>query len=125
MKYSIDQKEQYTLIKPHEEKFDSEKAPDYKTFFIKLSNEGTPNIIFDLSDVKYVDSSGLSAILVGNRLYQDAGGLFAIANLSPHVKKLIEISQLDSVLTILQNVEESVDAVFLNELERDLKSSEE
>ena len=46
----------------------------------------------------YCDSSGLSAILLGNRLCKDAGGKFIIASLKPNVQKLIEISQLNSVL---------------------------
>ncbi len=35
--------------------------------------------------------------------------------------KLIKISQLDSVLTILHSVEEGVDAVFMHEIEKDMK----
>ena len=44
---------------------------------------------------------------------------------SDHTMKLIKISQLDSVLNILPTVEEAVDAVFMNELENDLKEGEE
>jgi len=125
MKYSIDKTEQYTLIQPNIEKFDSTQAPDFKTSFLTMQSEGVPNIILDLSDVKYVDSSGLSAILVGNRVFQESGGLFILTNLSDHVKKLIQISQLDTVLVIFEKLDEAVDAIFLNELERDLKNSEQ
>ena len=36
--------------------------------------------------------------------------------------KLIKISQLDSVMTLLPTSEEAVDAVFMNEIERDLNN---
>ena len=69
---------------------------------------------------KYTDSSGLSALLVGNRTIHQNGGLFVLACMSDHVMKLIKISQLDGVLNILPSVEEAVDAVFMNDLENDL-----
>ena len=38
--------------------------------------------------------------------------------------KLIKISQLDGVLNILLTVEEAIDAVFMKEIENDLKAGE-
>ena len=78
----------------------------------------------DLSEVKYTDSSGLSALLVGNRIVQEDGGIFVLASLSDHTTKLIKISQLDSVLNILPTVEEAVDAVFMHEVEKELGDEE-
>lgn len=124
MKYSIDKQEKYSLIKLNEEKLDSTMAPALKSDFITLHAEGTKNIILDLSDVKYIDSSGLSALLVGNRVFHEDGGIFVITVVSEHVMKLIKISQLDGVLNILPTVEEGVDAVFMNEIENDLKEGD-
>jgi anti-sigma B factor antagonist len=124
MKYTIDKQEKYSLIRLHEEKLDSSIAPQLKSELITLHAEGVKNIILDLSDVKYTDSSGLSALLVGNRVIQEDGGIFVLSRLSDHTTKLIKISQLDSVLNILPTVEEAVDAVYMNELENDLRNSE-
>ncbi|MDH5603104.1 MAG: STAS domain-containing protein, partial [Cyclobacteriaceae bacterium] len=98
--------------------------PNLKSELITLHAEGVGNIILDLSEVKYTDSSGLSALLVGNRVLQEDRGLFILCGLSEHTTKLIKISQLDSVLTIIPTVEEAVDAVFLQEIENDLKGEE-
>ncbi|UII20779.1 STAS domain-containing protein [Fulvivirga ligni] len=125
MKYTIDKQDKYSLLKLHEEKLDSNIAPNLKSELITTHAEGVKNIILDLSEVKYTDSSGLSALLVGNRVIQEDGGIFVLAGLSEHTLKLIKISQLDSVLNILPTVEEAVDAVFMNELENDLKEGEE
>jgi len=124
MKYTIDKQEKFSMLKLHEEKLDSSVAPGLKSELITLHAEGSKNIILDLSEVKYTDSSGLSALLVGNRIVQEEGGIFVLACLSEHTMKLIKISQLDSVLNIVPSVEEAVDAVFMHEIERDLKAGE-
>lgn len=121
MKYTIDKQEKYSLLRLHEEKLDSSVAPGLKSELITLHAEGVKNIILDLSEVRYTDSSGLSALLVGNRIVQEDGGIFVLACLSDHTLKLIKISQLDSVLNILPTVEEATDTVFMHEIERDLK----
>jgi anti-sigma B factor antagonist len=120
MKYTIDKQEKYFLIKMGEEKVDSTVAPRLKSDLITYQAEGAKNLILDLSDVKYIDSSGLSAMLIGNRIFSEHGGLFVIASINEHVMKLIKISQLDTVLNLLPTVEEAVDAVFMNEIESDL-----
>ncbi len=124
MKYTIDKNEKYSLIKLHEEKLDSAVAPKLKSELITLHAEGSKNIILDLTEAKYTDSSGLSALLVGNRIIQEEGGIFVLACLSEHTSKLIKISQLDSVLNILPTIEEAIDAVFMNDIENDLKNEE-
>jgi anti-anti-sigma factor len=124
MKYSADKQEKYTLLRLNEEKLDSSIAPQLKSEMVTLHAEGVRNIILDLSEVKYTDSSGLSALLVGNRILQEDNGIFILTQLSEHTMKLIKISQLDSVLNILPSVEESIDAVFMHEIEKDLKDEE-
>lgn len=124
MKYTIDKQEKYSLLSLHEEKMDSNIAPSLKSEMITLHAEGVRNIILDLTEVKYTDSSGLSALLVGNRIFQEEGGIFVLAGLSEHTLKLIKISQLDSVLNILPTVAEAVDAVFMHEIEKDMKDGD-
>jgi anti-anti-sigma factor len=124
MKYTIDKQEKYSLLRLHEEKLDSNIAPNLKSEMITLHAEGVLNIILDLAEVKYTDSSGLSALLVGNRILQEDGGILILASLSDHTMKLIKISQLDSVLNILPTADEAIDAVFMHEIEKDLKDGE-
>jgi anti-sigma B factor antagonist len=125
MKYTIDKEEQYCVFKLNEAKLDSSLAPTLKTELITLHAEGVKNIILDLSDVNYTDSSGLSSLLVGNRTYHQDGGIFILTALSEHTMKLIKISQLDGVLNILPTIEEAVDAVFMHNIESGLKEGSE
>jgi anti-sigma B factor antagonist len=124
MKYSVDKQEKYCVVALHEEKLDTTLAPKLKSELITLHAKGVKNIILDMSEVKYTDSSGLSALLVGNRIMQEEGGTFILSNLTEHVTKLIKISQLDNVLNILPTKEEAIDHVFMNEIENDLNNGD-
>jgi len=124
MKYTIDKKEQYCILKLNESKLDSTLAPSLKTELITLHAEGQQNIILDLSEVNYTDSSGLSSLLVGNRTFQRDGGIFVLSCLSEHTMKLIKISQLDGVLHILPTIEEAIDTVLMHDIEKKLKQEE-
>jgi anti-anti-sigma factor len=120
MNFSVDKQNAYTVVTLHVEKLDSNISPALKSQFVLLNAEGVRNVIVDLAVTKYCDSSGLSAILVGNRLAKEANGTFVITGLQNSVMKLIQISQLDSVLNILPSVAESIDFVKMEEVERDV-----
>ncbi len=125
MKISLDKKDRYSIIKLEDENLNSILAPDLKSEFVFLRNEGVKNLIFDMSEVKYVDSSGLSAILTANRLWNNYGA-FVITNVvHPAVKKLIEISRLETILTIVPTLQESEEYVMMEELQKELSESEE
>ena len=59
MKFSLDKQDKYSVLSLDEENLNSLIAPDLKSEFVFLRNEGVRNLIFDLSQVKYVDSSGV------------------------------------------------------------------
>lgn len=120
MKYSVDKKERLCVMTIQEKNVNSVIAPELKSEFVVLSNEGVQSLILDLSQVEYIDSSGLSAILTANRLWKDEGSFVLTGTNHPSVKKLIEISRLDTILTIIPTVEESVDFVYMEDVEREL-----
>jgi anti-sigma B factor antagonist len=117
--YTIEKKEKYAQISLKDEKLDSHVSPSLKSELVVLNSEGFKNIIIDLTDTRYCDSSGLSAILVANRLCKNSGGTFVLTGLQRSVMKLISISQLDTILNIAPTVSEAVDLLFMEEIERD------
>jgi len=121
MKYSVDKNERYALFRLEEEKLNTLIAPALKSEFVMFINEGVPNLILDLSAVKFVDSSGLSAILTGNRLWKDAGSFILTGIVHENVVKLIKISRVDGVLKIIPTASEAIDFVLMEEVERELK----
>jgi len=124
MKYNVDKTDSYAKLELVEENLNSLIAPNLKSEFVFLRNEGVRNLIFDLSEVKYVDSSGLSAILTANRLWKGYGSFILTGIEHPSVKKLIEISRLETILTIIPTVEESKDYVAMQALQTALSEEE-
>lgn len=121
MKFSVDKHDKYVLIKLNESKLNSLISPKLKAELILFNTEGQRNIILDLSDVKYVDSSGLSSLLVGYRLCKNSEGVFILTGLNPAITKLIELSQLETIITIVPKLEEAIDLIFMEEIEKELK----
>lgn len=126
MKYSVDKKDDYAIMYLGEENLNTLKAPDLKSELIVLHNAGIKNLILDLSATKFVDSSGLSSILTGNRLWTEAGNAFVLTGIvHPSVKTLITISRLDSVLTIKETLADATKFVMMQALRSELGGEEE
>ena len=108
MEFKIEKQDNHTLIQVLEEKLDTHIAPTLKSELVLVSGNGEKSIILDLSKCRYCDSSGLSAILVANRLCKNANGTFVLTGLNDAVERLITISQLDTVLNITKTLEEGI-----------------
>ena len=121
MKYSIDKEDRYAIFKLNEENLNSLIAPDLKSEFIFLRNEGVRNLILDLTHVKYVDSSGLSSILTANRLWKDFGSFIITGVVHAPVVKLIQISRLETILTIVPTLQESIEFAMMEDLQKELE----
>lgn len=117
MEFTVDKYENYSMAKINQEKVDSAVSPELKSEFMNLAQDGVKSLIVDMANVKYVDSSGLSALLVGNRSFGETG-VFVLYNVTDHVMKLISISQLDKVMTIVAGQEEAADSVLMAEINK-------
>lgn len=115
MEFKVEKLEDYTLIQVLEEKLDTHIAPAIKSELVLIAGNGEKNIVLDLSKCRYCDSSGLSAILVANRLCKNAKGTFVLTGLNTAVERLISISQLDTVLNITTTVDEAVETIHASE----------
>lgn len=101
MKFNIHKEDQYSILSPEGEKLDSAAAPDMKSNIIYLSNANQEgHLIIDLGKVNFADSSGLSSLLLANRIYRDTDRTLVLCSLHERIKKLIEISQLTSAFII-------------------------
>lgn len=119
MKYTVDKQDSFAVFMLEEKNLNSLIAPKLKSELFILFQEGVENLIFDMSKIEFIDSSGLSALLSGNRLWADGG--FIITEIkSAFVKNLIEISRIDSVIHIEPYLEDAKSFASLSEIEREL-----
>ncbi len=112
MNFEIKKHDNFVIIEANVEKLDSLVAPELKASLVALGQENHKNLIVNLANSKYCDSSGLSALLVGNRLTKSVNGTFIICDLQPSVKKMIEISQLHTVLNITKDEPSAVEYIL-------------
>ncbi len=108
MNYEIKKNDGITVFKLNEKRLDTNISGLLKgEFTLLLKVEGAKKFILDLTDVESCDSSGLSAILVANRILNTTNGHMRIASPSEKVYSLIKITQLDRVLPVCSTVEEA------------------
>ena len=105
MKIRVDKNDVFVEIRLEEERLDSSVSPRLKSDLVMLHSEGCVNMLLDLSAVSYIDSSGLSALLVGNRLCTSSGGKVVLTGLSPFVTGLLQISRLDTLLQVAPDMQ--------------------
>jgi anti-anti-sigma factor len=117
MHFTVDKNDKYAVVKLHEQKLNTLISAELKSELLIINGQGYENIILDLTDTQYCDSSGLSAVLVGNRVCRNANGAFVLTGLSDAIRKLITISQLEQILTITPSLNEAVDAIFSDDVE--------
>lgn len=108
MNFEIKKESGIVIFKLNEARFDTNISGLLKgEFTMLLKVEGAKKFILDLSSVESCDSSGLSAILVANRILNSTNGHMRIAAPSEKVYALIKITQLDKMLSVCQTVEEA------------------
>jgi len=108
MNFEVKNESNITIFKLNEARLDTNISGLLKgEFTMLLKVEGAKKFILDLSSVESCDSSGLSAILVANRILNSTNGHMRIAAPSEKVYSLIKITQLDRVLPVCSTVEEA------------------
>lgn len=109
MDFNIEKQNGFVMVQLLKEKLDTSVASALKSELVLLAGNNEKNILLDLSKCNYCDSSGLSAILVANRLCKNSEGAFVLAGLQPAVEKLITVSQLDSVISIAPTTNDGIE----------------
>src|SRR5947207_15377221 len=66
------------------------------------------NLVIDMGNVSYIDSSGLAVLIEAMQKVEKYGGKFALAGLQENVKPIFEVARLDQVFRIYQDVDSSL-----------------
>ena len=80
----------------------------FKKTVTRLLEEGQVYLLVDLSQVGFLDSSGLGALVRAMTNAQKEGGQTKLLNAGPQVRRLLEMTKLDSVFEIHDNLERAV-----------------
>jgi anti-sigma B factor antagonist len=80
----------------------------FKKTVTRLIEEGKIHLLVDLKEVHFLDSSGLGALVRAMTNSQKEGGDTKLLHAGPQVKKLLEMTKLDSVFEIHDDEERAV-----------------
>ena len=85
-----------------------ESEASFKRAVTRLMDEGHVDLVIDCGQVGMVDSTGLGALVRTLTTSQKEGGQTKLLSPPPNLKKLLEMTQLDSVFDIHQDLEAAV-----------------
>jgi anti-anti-sigma factor len=100
MRYEIDKQKDKTIFKLKEKSLGQEISVDLKTELVFLQKEISNQFIFDLGDVTKCDSSGLSCLLLSERIEREKGNKIILRNLNKGVLDLLKLARLDRVFEL-------------------------
>lgn len=86
-----------------EGEIDLHESPAVRDALKTLIEQKTPQVLIDLSDVHYIDSSGLAVLIDAMQRIQAYGGKFALFGLRASVQNVFQIARLDQVFRIFPN----------------------
>ncbi len=87
------------IIKVEEGRIDASSAIQFKDRMRELTQTPGPRVMLDLSQVGFIDSSGLGAVVAVLKALGPACKL-ELAGLTPTVQKVFRLTRMDSVFTI-------------------------
>ena len=75
-------------------------APVLHSALVDLFDSGVRSVTIDLSDLDFIDSTGLSELVVALKRHRQAGGDLVLRSPNPTTAKVLEISGLDRIFTV-------------------------
>jgi anti-sigma B factor antagonist len=83
-------------------------APAMKARIKELIESGRTEIVCDLGEVTFVDSSGLSALVTGLKTTRDHGGFLKVAAANEKVARIFKLTMLDRVFEMHASVDDAL-----------------
>lgn len=80
---------------------DAFAAPALREALAEVIGGGPEAVRIDMADVDFLDSVGISVLVVSYNLAQDAGVGFELSSVPASSRRVLEITRLTDVLTIL------------------------
>lgn len=110
MQYEIINQDQCTILKLNEDRFDATLAPIFRQKITEQKETFGSHLVLDLSEVRFMDSSGLGAIMGVYKLLQ--GKKISIVNPQRAVKELLKLTRMDKLITSYATVKDAVDTAI-------------
>jgi anti-sigma B factor antagonist len=110
MNLKTEQNGAVTMIMVREERLDAHNSDELKIEMNRLFESGTKDLIVDLKEVRFIDSSGLGVLVSGFKNASTRQGSIKLCGLQSQIKSMFELTRLHRVFDIYQTVDEALES---------------
>jgi anti-sigma B factor antagonist len=108
MKCTTELREGRTVLVVGEERLDASNSGDLRETMLGILEPGGQQLVIDLSQVNFIDSSGLGALLSGFKSANLRSGSLVLAGLQSRVQSMFELTRLHRVFDIYSSVDDAL-----------------
>jgi anti-sigma B factor antagonist len=88
---------------------DLANSPEVRKALLKeLKELRTPRVVMNLSNVRYIDSSGVASLVEGLKASREAGSRFILFGLSTSAREVLQLSRLLKIFEVYDNEEQAL-----------------
>jgi anti-sigma B factor antagonist len=98
----------YSVLTILDERIDAHNSGELKEYLLQMIEGGEKQIIVQLEHVRFIDSSGLGALLSGNKNIVAKSGKLALANVQKQVLSMFELTRLNRVFDMYADLNEAL-----------------
>jgi anti-sigma B factor antagonist len=81
-----------------------------KALLKEIRDDRTPRVVMNLSNVRYIDSSGVASLVEGLKAARDVGSRFILFGLSTSAREVLQLSRLLKIFEVYDNEEQALAA---------------
>ncbi|MDD7804949.1 MAG: STAS domain-containing protein [Endozoicomonas sp. (ex Botrylloides leachii)] len=104
MSFEVREEGSITVVSISEPRLDASLAEGFKNFLFDQIDKGSTTILVDLTHVRFMDSSGLGALVAALKKVLGKGEL-KLAAPQPAVKDLFELTSMEKLFSIFESVD--------------------
>ena len=91
-----------------EDRLDANNSEELKAELRRLFDSGTKDLVIDLKEIHFIDSSGLGVLVSGYKNASILHGSLKLSNLQSQVKSMFELTRLHRVFDIFTSVDDAL-----------------
>lgn len=110
MNLKLEENGNVVVVVVKEERLDAHNSDHLKQELGRLFEEGKTSVVVDLKEVRFIDSSGLGALVSGFKNASAKQAALKLSNLQSQVKSMFELTRLHRVFDIYTTIDEAIEA---------------
>ncbi|MDD2309069.1 MAG: STAS domain-containing protein [Desulfuromonadaceae bacterium] len=108
MDLKIENTDGVAVLFVREDRLDANNSEELKTELRRLFDNGTKDLVIDLKEIHFIDSSGLGVLVSGYKNASILHGSLKLSNLQSQVKSMFELTRLHRVFDIFTSVDDAL-----------------